>query len=53
MRALMSMLVILLTTTLTGCELIGDIFAAGFWVGIVVVVAILALVGFVVSRARR
>jgi hypothetical protein len=53
MRALAILMVLLLTTTLTGCELVADIFRAGFWVGVVVVVAILALIGFLVSRTRR
>jgi hypothetical protein len=37
----------------TGCNAIGSIFRAGFWVGIIIVVVILGLVGMVVSRARR
>ena len=36
--------------TLTGCEVIGDIFEAGVWVGVIVVVGIIALVIYLVSR---
>lgn len=53
MRVLTVLLLLLVTTTLTGCELIGDIFQAGIWVGVIAVLAILALVGFLVSRTRR
>jgi hypothetical protein len=35
---------------LTGCEVIGDIFEAGVWVGIIVVVGIIALVIWLISR---
>ena len=35
---------------LPGCEVIGDIFEAGVWVGIIVVVGIIALVIYLISR---
>ncbi len=35
---------------LTGCELIGDIFKAGIWVGIILVVGIIALVLFLIRK---
>jgi hypothetical protein len=53
MRALTLLLLAFLTTTLTGCELIGDIFRAGIWVGVIAVLAVVALVGFLFSRTRR
>jgi hypothetical protein len=37
---------------LPGCELIGDIFKAGMWFGIILVVAIVIAVGYAVSRFR-
>lgn len=37
---------------LTACELAKGIFKAGFWVGIIAVVAVLALIGFGVSKLR-
>ena len=36
--------------SLSGCEVIGDIFQAGVWVGIIVVVGIIALVIYLISR---
>lgn len=47
------MLLLVLVCTLTSCELIGDIFQAGMAVGVIVVVAIVALVIWLISRFRR
>ena len=35
-----------------GCEAIGDIFKAGVWVGIIIVIAILAVVGFIIKMFK-
>lgn len=35
---------------LSGCELIGDIFKAGVWSGIILVVVVLGLIIFIVAR---
>jgi len=51
-RALSLPLLILATIPLAGCELIGDIFKAGVWVGVIFVVLIVALVGFIASKLR-
>ena len=53
MRLIQLLLVIAATLTLAGCEVIGAIFEAGVWVGIIAVVLVLALIGFIVSRFRR
>jgi hypothetical protein len=39
--------------TLTGCEIIGDIFQAGMAVGIFLVIAAIALIGYLVATVRR
>lgn len=39
--------------TLSSCQVVGDIFRAGFWVGIIVVFVIVALVIWLISRFRR
>jgi hypothetical protein len=36
-----------------GCEVIGTIFEIGMWVGITIVLAIVALIAFVVAKLRR
>ena len=35
---------------LAGCELIGNIFEAGVWTGVIIVVAVLVGIGFVIMR---
>lgn len=36
------LLVVLLAVTLAGCSVVGGIFKAGFWVGIVIAVVVVA-----------
>lgn len=43
----------ILTTFLTGCELIGDIFEAGIWVGIIIVVGVVALVLWLIGKLGK
>jgi hypothetical protein len=45
-------LLVLVTLTFTGCELAGDIFEAGAWVGAIAVIAVLGVIGFVVAKIR-
>ena len=52
MRFLWLILLILTTIPLAGCELVGDIFQAGMWVGAIVIVLIVALVGFIAAKIR-
>lgn len=46
-------LLLILSTMLTSCEVVGGIFKAGFWSGIIIVVLIIALVIWLVSRSRK
>jgi cytosine/uracil/thiamine/allantoin permease len=43
-------LIALLATTLTSCELVEGIFKAGFWSAIIVVVIVLALIIWIISK---
>jgi uncharacterized membrane protein YkvI len=52
MRFLWLVLLVLATVPLAGCELVGDIFQAGMWVGAIVVVLIIAIVGFLAAKIR-
>lgn len=54
MRAavLRALLLFVIAVTASGCEAIGTIFEAGVWVGAIVVLLILAVVGFVVAKLR-
>jgi hypothetical protein len=38
---------------LSGCELIGDIFKAGVWVGVLLVLGVIGIVIWLVSRMKR
>ncbi|MCW3107158.1 MAG: hypothetical protein JWQ09_1664 [Segetibacter sp.] len=38
---------------LSSCQVIGDIFKAGVWVGVIVVVVIIALVLWLIGKARK
>jgi hypothetical protein len=44
--------VLLLALASTGCELAGDIFKAGVWVGVLMVAGIIALVLFAVAKLK-
>ena len=44
------LLFIMISMSLTSCELVGDIFKAGFWVGILAVAAVIGLIVFLISK---
>ncbi len=46
-------LLLLLMITFSGCEVIGGIFKAGLWVGVIIVVAIIAIVIWLFNRFRK
>ena len=49
MKKLLAILSItLISITASGCEVIGNIFQAGMWVGIIVIVAVIAVIAFIV-----
>ena len=51
-RALNIVLLFLVSVTLPACDLVGDIFQAGLFVGIVIIVAIVLLIGWVMRKFR-
>ena len=44
---------ILALLTFSGCDLIASIFEAGVWSGIIIVVLVVALIIWLINRARR
>lgn len=50
MRISSYLLLLLLPFLLTGCDLIGGIFEAGFYGGIIVVLLVLAILGYIVYK---
>ncbi|HEX5044902.1 MAG TPA: hypothetical protein VFV75_18550 [Candidatus Polarisedimenticolaceae bacterium] len=53
MRHTPSLLVVAALLSLSACEVIGGIFKAGVWVGIVLVVLVLAGLFWIVGKLRR
>lgn len=41
---------VMISMSLTSCELVGDIFKAGVWVGILAVAAVIGLIIFLISK---
>jgi hypothetical protein len=50
-RSLILPLLLFGATALSGCEIAGDIFQAGVWVGVLLVIGVVALVVWLISRA--
>jgi hypothetical protein len=46
------LLLVLVSLTSAGCEVIGDIFEAGAWVGAIAVILVIAIVGFIAAKIR-
>jgi hypothetical protein len=53
MKNLIVFSIILMMFILTSCEMIGDIFSAGFYTGLFVVVLVVAVIIWLVSRMGR
>lgn len=49
-NSLYVLLFVLISVSLTSCELVGDIFKAGVWVGILAVAAVIGLIIFLISK---
>jgi hypothetical protein len=47
------LLILLVAISASGCGIIGGIFKAGMWVGIIIVVLVLAVIMWLVGKARR
>ena len=46
-------LLVLLTFTLSSCELVGDIFEAGMWTALIIIVIIVLIVVWIFRKIRR
>ncbi len=49
----LTILLLILTTSLTSCETMGDLVEFGVWIGVIIVVAILALVFWIYKKFKR
>jgi hypothetical protein len=46
------LLVMILALPLAACEVVGDIFQAGMAVGVLMIVVVIAIIGFLVAKIR-
>lgn len=53
MKNLSRISILLVLLTLTSCELIGDIFSAGFYTALFLVVIVVVIITVVVVKVRR
>jgi hypothetical protein len=53
MKQLIALVILLMMFTLTGCELVGDIFSAGFYTGLFLVFLVIAIIVFIIARMRK
>lgn len=53
MHKLIFVVLAVMMFALSSCEVIGDIFKAGVWTGLLLVAAVIALVIWLISRFRR
>lgn len=49
-NSLYVLLFAMISISLTSCQLVGDIFKAGVWVGILTVAAVIGLIIFLISK---
>lgn len=52
-NTLLTAILVSVAVLFSSCEAIGDIFKAGMWVGVIVVVLIVALVLWLIGKARK
>lgn len=50
MRVLNLMLIMLLALTVSGCEVVGDIFGAGVYVGMFIVIFVIVIIVVIIAR---
>ncbi len=52
-RLIQIAVLVLIVQTFSGCEVIGDIFKAGIWVGIIIIIAIIAVIVFIARMFKK
>ena len=50
---LFMVVLLLISALLSSCEAIADIFKAGVWVGVLIVVLVVGLIFWLISRAKK
>jgi predicted cation transporter len=44
---------VFMTAFFTSCEAIGDVFKAGIWMGIIIVVLVVGLIFWLINKAKK
>jgi hypothetical protein len=52
-KSLIGAIALMVILSLSSCEIIGGIFKAGVWVGVLIVVAIIGLIVYLINRSRK
>ena len=52
-KATLYIIALIATIILPGCEVIGGIFKAGVWVGVIIVILIIGIISFIVAKFRK
>ncbi|AMM51193.1 hypothetical protein TH61_08395 [Rufibacter sp. DG15C] len=53
LKAYLFSLLLVMSLTLSSCEVIGDIFEAGMWTAVIIIVLIVLLIGWLFRKLRR
>lgn len=53
MKKILTPLILILLLSLSSCQIIGGIFKAGVWVGVLLVVGIISLIIYLVTRGSN
>lgn len=53
MRKINYLVLALMVSLLSSCELVGDIFEAGIWTGLIIVAVVIALVIWLIAKMRK
>lgn len=51
-KIIINLILLLSVISYPGCEFIGDIFKAGIWVGVIIVIAIIAVVTLIIKMFK-
>ncbi len=46
-------LLMFITALFTSCEAVGDVFKAGIWMGIIIVVLVVGLIFWLINKAKK
>lgn len=53
MKDLSRLFILLMLLTFASCELIGDIFSAGFYTALILVILVIGIIAYIVIKIKR